>query len=123
MQLYRVVLPVGDIEAAADFYQDLLDVKGERVSPGRHYVGRNPILALVDWRADGEDRDARPNQGQCYFSTDDLEAARDRAERIASPTPIRTMEWGETSFYLSDPWGNPLCVVLEGSEFTEGWVP
>lgn len=120
MDLYRVIVPVGDIDAAADFYQALLDVKGRRVSPGRHYVGHNPILALVDLAADGEDRDARPNQGQCYLSTDHLQAAWDRAGRIASPSPIRTMEWGETSFYLSDPLGNPLCVVLEGSEFTEG---
>jgi hypothetical protein len=39
------------------------------------------------------------------------------------PAAIERMAWGETSFYLTDPWGNPLAVVAEGTEFREGWVP
>ncbi len=36
-RLFRVILPVADIEAAAAFYATLLDDAGMRVSPGRHY--------------------------------------------------------------------------------------
>ena len=129
MRLYRVILPVGDIDAAAQFYETLLDLAGERVSPGRHYLATGEaILALVDPRADGQDRDARPNQEHVYFSTTDLLAARSRAVALGTsssavePTPIRRMPWGETSFYLTDPWQNPLCVVEQGTEFTHGWV-
>ena len=39
IQLYRVILPVSDIERAAQFYGALLDANGSRVSPGRHYFG------------------------------------------------------------------------------------
>jgi len=28
--------------------------------------------------------------------------------------------WGERSFYASDPWGNPFCIVQAGSEYTGG---
>jgi hypothetical protein len=26
--------------------------------------------------------------------------------------------WGERSFYVVDPWGNPLCFVEEGTVYT-----
>ena len=26
--------------------------------------------------------------------------------------------WGERSFYVSDPWGNDLCFVQEGTLYT-----
>ena len=31
---------------------------------------------------------------------------------------IARRPWGERSFYLQDPFGNPLCVVDAGSIFT-----
>lgn len=36
-RLYRVILPVPDIDRAAAFYGALLAIPGLRVSPGRHY--------------------------------------------------------------------------------------
>ena len=33
---------------------------------------------------------------------------------------IRTHDWGETSFYGIDPWGNKLCFIAAGTEFTGG---
>ena len=36
-RLYRVILPVPDIDRAAAFYSAALAIPGERVSPGRHY--------------------------------------------------------------------------------------
>ena len=126
MKLYRVILPVGDIAEAARFYETLLDLAGQRVSPGRHYISAGEvILALVDLRADGQERDPRPNQEHVYFSTSDLVEARARAVTVrpsTGPTEIRDMPWVERSFYLTDPWNNPLCIVEEGSEFTTGWV-
>ena len=35
--LYRVILPVGDIESATSLYSVVLGAPGEPVSPGRHY--------------------------------------------------------------------------------------
>jgi catechol 2,3-dioxygenase-like lactoylglutathione lyase family enzyme len=34
--LYRVIVPVSNIEAAAKFYATVLGAPGRRVSPGRH---------------------------------------------------------------------------------------
>jgi catechol 2,3-dioxygenase-like lactoylglutathione lyase family enzyme len=53
-QLFRVILPVTDIEAAASFYARLLGMPGSRVSSGRHYVDcQGTILAFYDALADG----------------------------------------------------------------------
>ena len=53
VRLYRVILPVGDIGIAAEFYGTLLSSPGERVSPGRHYFNcGGTILACYDPVAD-----------------------------------------------------------------------
>lgn len=127
-KLYRVILPVGDIDRAARFYEELLGVPGERVSPGRHYlpVG-GVILALYDPRADGDEHDARANQDHLYFAVPDLEAIHARAKTLGGLSPemgaIETRPWGETSFYMKDPFGNPLCFVDEKTVFTGGGSP
>jgi catechol 2,3-dioxygenase-like lactoylglutathione lyase family enzyme len=56
--LYRVILPVTDIEAAARFYGALLGEPGQRVSSGRHYFKGDggAILACYDPLADGDAR-------------------------------------------------------------------
>lgn len=47
--LFRVILPVSDIEVAAAFYAGILGVPGDRVSPGRHYFPcGGTILACYD---------------------------------------------------------------------------
>jgi catechol 2,3-dioxygenase-like lactoylglutathione lyase family enzyme len=54
-RLYRVILPVSDIERAAEFYGLMLGHRGERVSPGRHYFDcGGTILACYDPAADGD---------------------------------------------------------------------
>lgn len=123
-RLYRVILPVRDVEQAATFYEAALDARGERVSPGRHYIACGAvILALYDPRADGDDFDPRPNQEHVYFAVADLEGAMNRV-RAAGPRRIddriETMPWGERSFYCVDPFGNPLCFVDERTVFTGG---
>ena len=123
IRLYRVILPVSDIERAAQFYAALLDASGSRVSPGRHYFGcGGVILACFDPRADGDPWDASPNPDHVYFSVTDLEgtlrSARDAGAVILRP--IETQPWGERSFYCTDPFGNKLCFVAADTLFTAG---
>ena len=123
-RLFRVILPVSDIDAAAGFYAAILGVPGTRVSRGRHYFDcGGTILACFDPRADGDDFDARPNPDHVYFAVDDL-AATFAAARAAGcralDAAVATRPWGERSFYAQDPFANPVCFVQRGTEFTGG---
>jgi catechol 2,3-dioxygenase-like lactoylglutathione lyase family enzyme len=54
-RLFRVILPVTDIEEAKKFYGLVLGMPGERVSPGRHYFDcGGTVLACYDPVADGD---------------------------------------------------------------------
>lgn len=130
VRLFRVIMPVGDIARAAQFYADLLGEPGARISPGRHYFDcGGVILALYDPRADGDALDVRANFEHVYFAVPDLEAVFARAERVGGLSPaagdghlsmgrIAVRPWGERSFYMHDPFGNPLCFVDETTLFT-----
>ena len=121
-RLFRVIVPVFNIDAAAAYYSAVLDQPGMRISPGRHYFDcGGTILACFDPRADGDPWDARSNPDHVYFAVDDLEAyqARVRSQSNGSLLrPIETQPWGERSFYCADPFGNKLCFVDEGTVFT-----
>ena len=129
-RLFRVILPVDDIEVAATFYSALLDDPGMRVSPGRHYFRCGDVmLAVYAPRADGDNRTPRPNFDHVYFAVDDLPAVFERAQRVGGLSAvigdgglamgqIAVRPWGERSFYLSDPFGNPLCFVDAATLFT-----
>ena len=125
LRLYRVILPVRDIERAAQFYGRLLGLDGQRVSPGRHYFDcGGTILACYDPGADGDaiGRGWRfhPNQ-YCYFAVHDLESVFQRAHDLACPDldeAISDMPWGERLFYARDPFGNPICFVDDKTLFT-----
>ena len=129
-RLYRVILPVDSLDDAVRFYAALLDDAGLRISPGRHYFRCGEVtLAVYDPTADGDARTPRPNFDHVYFAVDDLEAVFARAQRIGALSreigdgglpmgEIARRPWGERSFYLQDPFGNPLCVVDAGSIFT-----
>lgn len=122
MRLFRVIVPVGDINAAEAFYGRVLGVAGRRVSPGRHYFDcEGTILACYDARADGDAAPVASNQGHLYIATDDLAGARRRlaaemGERALSP--IEDQPWGERTLYTCDPWGNRLCFVDRATMFT-----
>lgn len=131
MKLFRVILPVTDIEKAARFYGAVLGADGIRVSPGRHYFDcEGTILACFDPRADGDGRDAQPNPEHIYFAVNDLErlyrAARqagalfpeESAPGVGPMGEIVTRPWGERSFYAIDPFGNNLCFVAHETLFT-----
>ena len=122
-RLYRVILPVADIDAAAAFYSQILCDPGERVSPGRHYFNcGGTILACYDPPADGDQLgdgwQHHPSQ-YIYFSVTDIEEAHHRAAAAGGTelTDIESMPWGERLFYLQDPFGNPISFVAAGTEF------
>jgi catechol 2,3-dioxygenase-like lactoylglutathione lyase family enzyme len=113
-RLFRVILPVTDIEAAAAFYAQLLGIPGARVSGGRHYFDcGGTILACFDAPADGDPEPAGPNPEHVYFAVDDLGDVHTRAASAgcAALTAIEGRPWGERSFYARDPFGNPICFV------------
>jgi catechol 2,3-dioxygenase-like lactoylglutathione lyase family enzyme len=128
-RLYRVILPVDSLDDAVRFYVALLDDAGMRISPGRHYFRCGEVtLAVYDPAADGDARTPRPNFDHVYFAVDDLETVFARAQRLGTLSTvvgdgnlpmgeIARRPWGERSFYLQDPFGNPLCVVDAASIF------
>ncbi len=125
-KLYRVILPVSDIERAVEFYGHVLGFEGERVSNGRHYFDcRGTILACVD--SAGENLEFRPNLDHVYLAVDDIDAVFERANEAACSwleDEISTRPWDERSFYAKDPSGNPICFVDEKTVFTGGrFVP
>jgi len=121
-KLFRVIVPVSDIDEAARFYATVLALPGERVSPGRHYFPcEGTILACFDPRADGDDWDAIPNPDHVYFAVDDLEATFTRCRSAGCggiDERIEQRPWGERSFYAADPFGNKLCFVDRKTVFT-----
>ena len=124
IRLFRVIVPVRDIEAAAVFYGAVLGVSGERVSPGRHYFDcGGTILACYDPVADqdglGDGWRHHFNQ-YLYFAIDDLDGARQAVIDAGGRdvTAIETMPWGETMFYARDPFDNPISFVAAATTFT-----
>jgi catechol 2,3-dioxygenase-like lactoylglutathione lyase family enzyme len=128
--LFRVIVPVSDIERAAAFYAAVMSTPGLRVSPGRHYFDcGGVILACYSPREDGDDHDPRPNPDHLYLAVDDLQSAFDacRTARAVFASGnlhgdpagnIALRPWGERSFYVLDPFGNPLCFVDRRTVFS-----
>lgn len=123
MRVFRIILPVDDIDGAQAFYASLLAQPGRRVSPGRHYYDLGQMaMALYDPVADGDAGPAVALPEPLYFAVHDLEAFLDRARaagaQFGTDGTIADRPWGETSFYCRDLWGNKLCFVAAGTEFT-----
>jgi hypothetical protein len=72
-------------------------------------------------------RQPHPAAKALYFTVKNLEAAFERARTVgglsqedvhdASGGGIVVRPWGERSFYMEDPWKNPLCFVEEGTVY------
>jgi len=127
MKLYRTILPVGNIDEAEKFYSKIFSLKGERVSPGRHYFNLGgTILACYDPKTDGDDEDPQwhPHENQyIYIAVAELEKifeAVTKSKPLRVDKSIETMPWGERLFYMNDPWGNPMCFVDERTVFLGG---
>jgi catechol 2,3-dioxygenase-like lactoylglutathione lyase family enzyme len=122
-KLFRVILPVSDIDRAARFYEAVLGAPGTRVSDGRHYFDCDgTILACFDPRADGDADDPQPNPEWLYFAVDDLEATFEACRKAGAKFSsddihgdpagqIAERPWGERSFYVEDPFGNRIAFV------------
>lgn len=131
MRVFRILMPVPDVDAAANFYAKVFETPGERVSPGRHYFKAGEVVfACYSPNVEGGQSLPRPLETETYLAVKDLEAVYDRVLR-AGATPstetnhhagnlakIEKRPWGERSFYVSDPFGNPLCFVDERTLFT-----
>jgi predicted enzyme related to lactoylglutathione lyase len=127
-RLYRVIVPVSDMDRAAEFYGAIFATPGERVSGGRHYFDcGGVILACVDPRGDNPAAEFRPNPDHIYFAVPDLDSVFARAQDAGCAwleATIATRPWGERCFYARDPFGNPICLVDESTLFTGGrFVP
>lgn len=130
-KLFRVILPVSNLEQAAKFYATVLDTPGLRVSPGRHYFDcGGVILACFSPRQDGDDFDLRPNPDHLYFAVEDIEATYEACKKTGAKFAagevhgdpagqIAKRPWGEHSFYIHDPFGNPICFVDQQTIFTK----
>ena len=126
VRIFRVIIPVSDINRAATFYESVLGQPGERISPGRHYFAcGGVILACFDPRADGDPWDATPNPDHLYLAVTNLEMFFQRVSTRADGLirqEIKTQPWSERSFYCTDPFGNKLCFVEEKTLFTAGLI-
>jgi catechol 2,3-dioxygenase-like lactoylglutathione lyase family enzyme len=122
--IFRIILEVGDLDRATEFYARLLGTEGRQVGGGRIYFDCGPMtLALL--KPEGTPT-AIPEY--LYFAVDDVEAFHARAKDLdalskeavhgESAGEIVVRPWRERSFYAFDPWGNGLCFVDDKTLFT-----
>jgi uncharacterized glyoxalase superfamily protein PhnB len=94
---------------------------GRRVSPGRHYFDLGSVIfACYDAETDGDDTPQLCNSEPIYLSVPNIESFYQEcvdAGLIASTVKLKRQESGEYSFYMQDPFGNPLCFVDETTLF------
>jgi catechol 2,3-dioxygenase-like lactoylglutathione lyase family enzyme len=121
-RIFRVIVPVSDLEAAAAFYARLLGLPARKVDVSRYYFDCGPvILAALD-------DEGPPNPHYIYFAVSDLAEIHERARDLGCLSPGKvhgaeagemiTRPWGERCFYALDPFGNRLCFVDETTVFT-----
>ena len=127
MKLFRITLEVSSLDDAAKFYAKLLGIEGKRHPGSRHYfdVG-GVIVAVLDPTPGG--LKPTPSAKSLYFAVEELDPVHARAQELKalasfkvhgeSAGDIVTRPWGERSFYVTDPWGNELCFVQEGTLYT-----
>ncbi|MHB1956923.1 MAG: VOC family protein [Sulfobacillus sp.] len=121
--LFRVILPVSDIELASTFYAYIFGQPGSRVSSGRHYFQcGETILAcydpVADKDAEGDGWRFHENQ-YLYFAIENLESMSEKIQQAGGKvtSSIKSMPWGERMFYALDPFGNPISFVDKTTVF------
>jgi predicted enzyme related to lactoylglutathione lyase len=119
-KLFRIVMPVSNLADAVLFYAAILDVPNKQVSAGRQYFDcGGTILCVYNPMLDGDEEDPGRMPTPVYISVSDLEAVHERAKAAGARNlgSIETRPWGERSFYMTDPFKNPICVVDEDTIF------
>jgi len=125
-QMFRLNIEVGDLAAAQRFYETLFAAQGRGQAGNRFYLNAGPIaLQVVDIAAFRGT--PHPAAKALYFTVKDLDATHARAAGLncLSKEMVHGMKggdisvkpWGERSFYVEDPWGNPLCFVEAGTVY------
>jgi catechol 2,3-dioxygenase-like lactoylglutathione lyase family enzyme len=125
-QFFRLNIEVGDLPSAISFYTELLGVEGRKQAGSRCYFDCGAVtLQVLDVSSL---RKPHPAAKALYFTVNDLEAAHRRAKALrclsredvhdAAGGGIVVRPWGERSFYVEDPWKNPLCFVEDGTVYT-----
>ncbi|HTQ47277.1 MAG TPA: VOC family protein [Polyangiaceae bacterium] len=126
-KVFRVTFEVTNLDEAAAFYAKLLDTPGKRHPGARHYFDcGGVILAVLDVSQGG--MKPTPGPKSLYFAVADVDAVHARASALKALAPFKVhgqpasevivRPWGEKSFYVTDPWGNELCFVQDGTLYT-----
>lgn len=134
--VYRITIPSDDINRSVEFYREIFETPGWRVSNGRHYFDcSGTIISCYDAVANGDPTVPRANEEYVYFSVDDIDETYGRAQRAGAVLDttvlpmvgvlgeVQTRPWGERSFYTKDPSGNPLCFAQKETIFSKGSLP
>ena len=124
-QFFRLNVEVGDLQSAISFYTSLMGIQGHKQAGSRCYFECGPVtLQVLDVSSE---RQPHPVPKALYFTVNNLEEVYERAKSLkclsaedvheASGSGIVVRPWGERSFYVQDPWKNPLCFVEEGTAY------
>jgi len=124
-QFFRLNIEVGDLETASSFYSKLLGIDGRKQPGSRCYFRCGPVtLQVLDVSSS---REPHPAAKALYFTVNNLETIFERARGLqclsqesvhdAPGGGIVVRPWGERSFYVEDPWKNPLCFVEAGTVY------
>ena len=122
-RLFRINVEVGDLDQAVEFYEKLFGAIGRRQAGSRCYFDCGAVtLQVVDVASVSK---PHPAAKALYFVVGDLDAVFARAESLQCLSAeevhgepggrISVRPWGERSFYIEDPWQNPMCFVQEGT--------
>jgi catechol 2,3-dioxygenase-like lactoylglutathione lyase family enzyme len=124
-QFFRLNIEVGDLDAAVSFYTTLLGIQGRKQAGARCYFNCGPVTLQVVNVSPA--REPHPAAKALYFTVSNLDEAYMRAVDLkcvsredvhgAPGGGIVVRPWGERSFYVEDPWKNPLCFVEEGTVY------
>jgi predicted enzyme related to lactoylglutathione lyase len=119
-RLFRLNVEVGDVDRAAAFYAELLDLEARVQMGSRVYIRAGEVTLQIV-----QVPDPHPAAKALYFAVADLDPLHARAAALGCLSADRVhgapagepvvRPWGERSFYADDPWGNPLCFVEEGN--------
>ena len=120
--MFRLDVQVADLDEALETYGRLFGQVGRKAAGMRCYFDAGPVTLQVV-----EVESPHPAAKALYFTVKDLEAVFARvkdlgwlSDELIHGEPggeISVRPWGERSFYVEDPWSNPLCFVEAGTVY------